>query len=227
MIFLSIMGLRGLAFKVRPIAVPIYRLSSAVLDCHSSSVLPDQVGPNGWPTWSGKTELKWQSDTVVRVCKSVLRYSTVSTGQLLFVWCSLSDHRQTIVRCLSVGPSDICQLPPDICQLPPDICQTRTTYKLHQICAICPPDIYYTICTPDVHQTSTRYLTNIWCLSGVYVILVWQMSGWSWHMDGESSGRHLTVISTRQTATVWRKWWCRSDLKRPTSKTHLAHAQWI
>ncbi len=37
-------GFRGWAFKVRPITVPIYRLSPAVLDCHSSSVLPDQVG---------------------------------------------------------------------------------------------------------------------------------------------------------------------------------------
>ncbi len=48
-------------------------------------------------------------------------YSTVSARRLLFVWCSLSDNRQTIVRCLS-------DVPPDICQLPPDICQTSTTF---------------------------------------------------------------------------------------------------
>ena len=36
-------------------------------------------------------------------------YSIVSTRQLLFVWCSLSDDRQTIVTCLSDVPPDICQ----------------------------------------------------------------------------------------------------------------------
>ncbi len=41
------MGFRGWAFKFRPIAVQIYRHSptvSPLLDCHPSSVLPDQVG---------------------------------------------------------------------------------------------------------------------------------------------------------------------------------------
>ena len=44
---LSKLRLRCLAFKVRPIAVPIYRLSLAVSDCQLSSVLPDQVCPGG------------------------------------------------------------------------------------------------------------------------------------------------------------------------------------
>ncbi len=89
-------------------------------------------------------------------------YSTVSARQLLFVWCSLSDDHQTIIRCLSDGP-------PDICQLPPNICQTSTTYT---------PDMYHMPTrhilplVPDMYQTSTRYLSDVWYMSVVYVILV-------------------------------------------------------
>ncbi len=52
------MSFRGWTLRVWPIAVPVYRLSSAVSDFHSRSVLPDQVDRP-----FGKTELGWQSDT--------------------------------------------------------------------------------------------------------------------------------------------------------------------
>ncbi len=141
-----------------------------------------------------------------KIIKSSIPYSTVSTRQLLFVWCSLSDDHQTIVRCLSY-------VPPDICQLPPDICQTSTT---------CTPDIYCTICTPDDHQTYTRHPPHICqmcgsclvymlylsdrCLVGVDRCLVKHPTG-IW----QSSDNHLTG-STRQIATVWRKRWCTIEL---------------
>ncbi len=94
-------------------------------------------------------------------------YSTVPARRLLFVWCTLSDDCQTIIRCLS------CQMPT---RLPPDICQTTTTYT---------PDIYH-MSTRHICQTYTR-LVGIWYMSGVYVILVWHLS------DG-TSDRHLTII---------------------------------
>ncbi len=133
-------------------------------------------------------------------------YSTVSTRQLLFVWCSLSDDHQTIVRCLS-------DVPPDICQLPSDICQTSTTYTpdmYHQ--TICPPDIYCTICTPDIHQTYTRHPPHICQMYGKCLVYKSYLSDRCLvrHLTGiwQSSDNHLTG-STRQIATVWWKRWCR------------------
>ncbi len=65
---------------------------------------------------------------------------------------------------------------------------------IHQTCTICPPDMSCSICTPDVHQTSTGYLSDIWYMSGVYVVHVRQMSGGSWQMSDGASCRHLTTI---------------------------------
>ncbi len=147
----------------------------------------------------------WNPFTCISYTGMSIIYSTVSARQLLFVWCSLSDNRQTIARCLSDVPSDICQFPPDICQ-------TSTTYT---------PDMYCTICTPDVHQTYTytRHppdMSDMWYMSGAYM---WYLSDRCLvgvdrclmeHLAGiwQPSVNHLTG-STRQIATVWWKQWCR------------------
>ncbi len=70
-----------------------------------------------------------------------LIYPTISARRLLFVWCSLSDNRQTIVICLSVVPPDIWQ----------HLTDEYHTYTRHVSYA----DQTYTV--PDVHRTSTIY----------------------------------------------------------------------
>ncbi len=77
-------------------------------------------------------------------------YTTVSARRLPFVWCSLSDDCQTIVRCLSDAPPDICQLP------------------------------LGTIHVPDNHQTGTRHHGHLWtsgtCLTDVW----WELTDVWW-----------------------------------------------
>ncbi len=53
----------------------------------------------------------------------------------------------------------------------------------------------YTKMFTIIYQTSTRYLSDVWYMSGVNVVFVWQMSGWSWQVSDEASGSHLTSIS--------------------------------
>ncbi len=128
-----------------------------------------------------------------------LLYSTVSIRQLLFVWCSLSDDHQTIVRCLS-------DVPPDIYQLPPDKSDKYHIYTRHVPYAH--QTLYCAICTPDVHQT--YWQLNLKCMSGVYVVVVWQMSGGSWQTSGKTSDRHLALV------------WQSSDREHQTNSNCLA-----
>ena len=122
----------------------------------------------------------------------ILKYSIVSARRLLFVWCSLSDNRQTIFRCLSYVPSDICQLPPDICQ-------TSTTY------------------TPGRYHAPTRHMVyDVWCIlvCGTCLTDVWWHLTDVWWGIWQTSDNHLTG-STRQIATVWPKRWCREIIFFP------------
>ncbi len=132
-------------------------------------------------------------DLLYKTCTCGI-YTTVSARQLLFVWCSLSDGHQTIVRCLSDVPPDICQHPPDICQL-----QTSTTYT---------PDMYYTPnrhilyhmytrCLPDIYQTSTRYvrcMVHVWCKCGTCLTDVWLELTGVWRGIWQASDNHLSII---------------------------------
>ncbi len=150
-------------------------------------------------------------------CKILYTRKCISSQLLSKIKLSLHHcFRQTVAICLVLPVrwlSDGCQLPARcplaIDQLQPNICQTSTTYTpdIYTICTSTshPPEIYQTSIIgstadlPDIHHwwiyiLYVRCLVYFWYMSGVYVVLVWQMSDWSWQMSGGASGRHLTFI---------------------------------
>ncbi len=123
--------------------------------------------------------------------------------------------------------------PPDSCYLSGAPCQTiirqlsdacqmshQTSVNSHQTSVRQVPHMYhmptrhilchmYTRRPPEIYQTSTTHLSDVWYLSGVYVVLVWQMFGESWQTSGETSDRHLAII------------WQSSDREHPTNSNCL------
>ena len=126
---------------------------------------------------------------------------------------SLSDDHQTIVKCLSDVPTDICQLPPDICPNPTRHLSTSTRHlsKSHQTSV----NSHQT--SANFHQTSIRQVPHLPQISVRYVVYVWYKCGtcltdvWLELADvlwgiWPSSDNHMSG-STKQIATVWWKRW--------------------
>ncbi len=100
-------------------------------------------------------------------------------------------------------------IPISVIRYQTSVISTSVPY-IHQTCTICQPDMYLTICTPDDHQTYTRHPPNIcqvYGMSGVNGVLVWQMSGEAsvcWGIWQASDREHQTNSNCLAETVVYR-----------------------
>ncbi len=126
------------------------------------------------------------------------------------------------------GQNDICIIifpntppfPPDSCYLSGSPCQMIT----RQLSDACQMSLQTSV---NSHQTSIKQVPH---MPGVNVVLVWQdvwleLTGVWWGNVWQSSVNHLTW-STRQIATVWRKWWSRDITVKYAKIKHFPRMTW-
>ncbi len=92
----------------------------------------------------------------------------------------------------------------------------RQVPHIHQTFTIRPPDIYGTICTPDVlhipdiHQTSFRYMIYVWCKWGTCLTDVWWEPADVWCGIWQSSDREHQTNSNCPAQMVEYVTWLRN-----------------